>query len=153
MAKDYIGAGFLPANSARVFAVSVDKSRGTVGRAAGPAREVARRMRKLTLPTIVLTASVLTGCAGGIDNDAATEADLRKCAASSTVVHGVDVSGYQGSSINWSAARGAGIAFAFAKASEGTGFTDSSFAHNWSGMRAAGVVRGAYHFFRPAIDC
>ena len=49
-----------------------------------------------------------------------------------------------------STVRASGHEFGFAKASEGTGFTDSSFAHNWPAMRAAGVVRGAYHFFPEA---
>ncbi|HEY0173844.1 MAG TPA: GH25 family lysozyme [Pyrinomonadaceae bacterium] len=64
---------------------------------------------------------------------------------------GIDVSHYQGH-VNWSAVKAAGCAFAFAKATEGTGVTDPYFAANWSGMKAAGLARGAYHFFRPAED-
>jgi lysozyme len=41
------------------------------------------------------------------------------------------------------------VTFAFAKAAEGATFKDSEFASNWSGMKDAGIVRGAYHFFRP----
>jgi len=61
---------------------------------------------------------------------------------------GVDVSHYQGAP-DWSRARAAGVAFAFAKATEGTSFTDPQFKANIAGMRAAGVVPGAYHFLRP----
>ena len=64
---------------------------------------------------------------------------------------GLDVSDYQGL-VNWSAVAAAGIKFAFAKATEGVTFTATSFARNWSGMQAAGVLRGAYHFFRPETD-
>ena len=64
---------------------------------------------------------------------------------------GIDVSHYQGQ-VNWPAVKAAGCAFAFAKATEGTGVADPYFAANWSGMKAAGLARGAYHFFRPAED-
>jgi len=100
--------------------------------------------------TLVLAAA---GCAGGVDNGIdETTAGLTKCSDSGQVVYGVDVSGYQGSSINWSTVKAAGRVFGFAKATEGTGFIDGSFAHNWPGMRNAGVLRGAYHFFRPSVD-
>jgi lysozyme len=64
---------------------------------------------------------------------------------------GIDVSHYQGQ-IDWDAVKAAGCAFAFAKATEGAGVTDPYFAANWTGMQAAGLVRGAYHFFHPAQD-
>src|ERR1035438_4365202 len=41
----------------------------------------------------------------------------------------IDVSSYQGS-INWSSVRGAGITFAWAKATEGTGYQDGYFTGN-----------------------
>jgi lysozyme len=44
------------------------------------------------------------------------------------------------------------VTFAFAKASEGGTWKDSDFADNWHGMKAAGIIRGAYHFFRPLKD-
>ena len=64
---------------------------------------------------------------------------------------GIDVSHYQGH-VDWSAVRAAGCAFAFAKATEGAGVTDPFFAANWQGMKAAGLARGAYHFYRPEQD-
>ncbi len=57
---------------------------------------------------------------------------------------GPDVSHYQGT-IDWSAVKGT-APFAFAKASQGTGFVDPMFAGNWRAMGAAGLLRGAYHF-------
>jgi lysozyme len=65
-----------------------------------------------------------------------------------TYLNGIDVSHYQGT-VNWAEVRSANCAFAFAKASESTSIVDPEFAANWSGMKAAGLVRGAYHFFRP----
>ena len=64
---------------------------------------------------------------------------------------GIDVSHYQGT-VNWANVRGAGCAFAFAKATEGTSVVDPTFAANWNGMKEAGLVRGAYHFFRAEQD-
>ena len=60
---------------------------------------------------------------------------------------GIDVSHFQGR-VDWAAVRAAGCSFAFAKATEGAGVTDPFFAANWAGMKEAGLLRGAYHFFR-----
>lgn len=64
---------------------------------------------------------------------------------------GVDVSNYQGPSINWSSVKGAGITFAWAKATEGTYYIDPDFTINESHAKSAGVVIGAYHFARPDL--
>jgi lysozyme len=64
---------------------------------------------------------------------------------------GIDVSHYQGT-VSWPEVRQAGIEFAFAKATEGLTWTDPQLAVNWQGMKAAGLLRGAYHFFEPADD-
>lgn len=64
---------------------------------------------------------------------------------------GIDVSHHNGA-VDWSAVARSGVAFAFAKATEGARFRDRQFATNWPEMRAAGILRGAYHFFRPAVD-
>jgi len=63
---------------------------------------------------------------------------------------GTDVSHYQGAGINWPAVKAAGVSFAWAKATEGTGFTDANFAGNEVNAKAAGVLIGAYHFARPS---
>jgi lysozyme len=67
------------------------------------------------------------------------------------IVHGIDVSSYQGA-VAWPEVRAAGIAFAFARVSDGTTAPDARFAENWRGMKSAGVVRGAYQFFRASED-
>jgi lysozyme len=64
-------------------------------------------------------------------------------------VPGIDVSTHQGH-VNWSAVSKAGISFAFARATIGGQQTDAQFAVNWTGIRTAGLRRGAYHYFWPA---
>src|SRR5260370_25639255 len=69
----------------------------------------------------------------------------------SGAVPGLDVSHYQ-EVVDWPTVAAGGEAFAFAKASEGKSVADVYFADNWSALRAAGILRGAYHFFHPATD-
>jgi GH25 family lysozyme M1 (1,4-beta-N-acetylmuramidase) len=66
-------------------------------------------------------------------------------------VEGVDVSEFQGA-INWPQAHGAGIAFGIARVSDGVQHLDPTFHANWNGMKAAGVIRGTYQFFRASED-
>ncbi len=61
-------------------------------------------------------------------------------------VHGIDVSHHQGE-INWQKLKTQGIDFAFIKATEGGDHVDRKFVENWSASKAAGMARGAYHFF------
>lgn len=61
-------------------------------------------------------------------------------------VHGVDVSKWQGD-IDWSTVRASGASFAFIKATEGDDHTDDLFQRNWRAAAAAGIPRGAYHFY------
>jgi len=65
-------------------------------------------------------------------------------------VNGIDVSHFQGS-IDWEEVAAQGIGFAFVKATDGLG-TDPAFTANWSGANQAGILRGAYHFFRPKLS-
>ncbi len=76
----------------------------------------------------------------------------RMCGAPTNgAVQGYDVSYYQGN-FDWQAAKNGGIAFGFARVSDGTGYIDPKFDQNWTAMKAAGVLRGAYQFFEPAGD-
>ena len=61
---------------------------------------------------------------------------------------GVDVSSYQ-TGINWTSVKGAGITFAWAKATEGLTLNDTQFIYNETNGKAAGVLIGAYHFGHP----
>lgn len=65
-------------------------------------------------------------------------------------VEGIDVSSAQGR-IDWNAVKRSGIAFAYAKATDGKD-PDASFRTNWAGAGATGIPRGAYHFFYPVPD-
>jgi lysozyme len=76
---------------------------------------------------------------------------LTTCATVATPLEGIDVSHWDGA-IDWSKVAGSGRKFAFAKATEALTYADPTFAANWAGMKQAGLVRGAYHFFRPAYD-
>jgi len=64
-------------------------------------------------------------------------------------VDGMDVSYYE-TGIDWTAAHNAGIDFAFVRVSDGLQFADPKFSEYWAAAKAAGVIRGAYQFFRPA---
>lgn len=67
---------------------------------------------------------------------------------------GIDVSHYQGE-IRWSRLPNAGVDFAYIKATEGGDYVDPTFATNWIGAKAAGIERGAYHFYslcRPGSE-
>lgn len=66
-------------------------------------------------------------------------------------ISGIDVSHYQGT-IDWQKVAASGIAFAYAKATEGAATKDSRFTTNYNGMKSNGILRGAYHFFHPATD-
>jgi lysozyme len=46
----------------------------------------------------------------------------------------------------------AGDSFGFAKATEGLDWQAQTFAANWANLKAAGIPRGAYHFFHPELD-
>lgn len=65
------------------------------------------------------------------------------------LLRGFDVSHWQGAE-DWSRwRRDYDIRFGVAKATQGERWEDSRFPANWRGMRAAGIVRGAYDFADP----
>jgi lysozyme len=70
--------------------------------------------------------------------------------ASASRILGIDVSHYQGSP-NWTSVHNDGVKFAFAKATEGNYYHDSSYTYNMSHGKAAGVQMGAYDFARPDL--
>ena len=68
-------------------------------------------------------------------------------------LHGIDVSYAQGR-INWPMVRAmredsVHISFAFIKATEGLLKVDPYFKRNWREAAKAGIICGAYHYFRP----
>lgn len=71
-------------------------------------------------------------------------------------IHGIDVSKYQ-QQISWEAVKkmkvqNIRLGFAFMKATEGIKNTDAYFKRNWKKAKAAGIIRGAYHFFIASKD-
>lgn len=67
--------------------------------------------------------------------------------------HGIDVSRHQGK-IDWKSVanmkeRKVRIDFVFIKASEGILLVDPYFQRNWKQASEAGLIRGAYHYFKP----
>lgn len=92
---------------------------------------------------------LLTGLAAGLLHWARNPIRLR-----SGEHRGIDVSAHQGR-IDWPTVAAAGIEFTYIKATEGGDWVDDHFQANWKGAGAAGIRRGAYHFFtllRPGAD-
>ena len=68
-------------------------------------------------------------------------------AAAAPHLPGIDISSYQGS-INW-ASVAPHVDFSYAKATEGTSYTNPDFPNQYQGPSRHGVIRGAYHFAIP----
>lgn len=79
-----------------------------------------------------------------------TQQALNVCAGPTTVP-GIDVSYYQGN-IDFTKVKGAGHKFVIARVSDGLNYPDSKFNTYWPAIRAEGLVRGTYQFFRPGQD-
>ncbi|MDB4927569.1 MAG: hypothetical protein JWM10_53 [Myxococcaceae bacterium] len=106
--------------------------------------------RLARLPLALLAASQLARCAADVDPVGTAAEPIVVCARGETV-EGVDVSIYQGSRIDWNAVHASGREFAITRIGDGLG-GDSTFAINWPAIRAAGMIRGAYQFYRPNRD-
>ncbi|HEY3817669.1 MAG TPA: GH25 family lysozyme [Polyangiaceae bacterium] len=95
---------------------------------------------------------VLAACSSSgnpAEPTATTSEELQQCETVS--VEGVDVASGQGA-IDWTSVKGDGVDFAIMKATQGTYYTASTFAADWSGSKTAGVLRSPYHFFDPTED-
>lgn len=72
-------------------------------------------------------------------------------------IHGIDVSHHQGQ-IDWNrlsktkVGKDAPVSFVFVKATEGKDFLDDYFNENFYQAREYGMLRGAYHYFKPDVD-
>src|SRR5919201_3270579 len=71
------------------------------------------------------------------------------CARAASYAQGLDVSNWQGT-IDWLQVGGAGYTFAFAKATEGTTFSDVTYPFNRSNAQWSSIRFGAYHYARPS---
>jgi lysozyme len=74
----------------------------------------------------------------------------RVCPTGATVA-GVDISEYQPDSTFTQVAQ-SGRKFSFVKATEGQDVTNIDFSKHWPDAKAAGMVRGAYHYFIASDD-
>ena len=64
-------------------------------------------------------------------------------------LRGADISHHQ-KRIEWdTVATHKELDFVFVKATEGGDYTDSLYCYNWEEIHRVGIMRGAYHFFRP----
>jgi GH25 family lysozyme M1 (1,4-beta-N-acetylmuramidase) len=67
--------------------------------------------------------------------------------AATTQLPGIDVSSYQGN-INWASIKSS-LDFVYAKATEGTYYTNPDFNNQYEGPYNQGIIRGSYHFAIP----
>jgi len=66
-------------------------------------------------------------------------------------IEGIDVyAGY--GTIDWEQVKSSGRAFAFIKATQGDYNVQSTFAANWAGAHANGILASPYHFFDATVD-
>ena len=72
----------------------------------------------------------------------------QKTKSSNPCLFGIDVSHHQGD-IDWALVKASGVNYCFVKATEGSTWKDRKFDFNWNQLKAHGIIRGTYHFFRP----
>ena len=104
----------------------------------------------LSALALAFTACAPSSPSGGDEDDDALDDQLRVCAAGATL-KGIDVSVHNGH-VDWAKVKSSGQSFAFARVSDGLNYPDTEFAANWSGIKAAGLTRGVYQYFRPGQD-
>ncbi|GAA3202160.1 MULTISPECIES: lysozyme [Streptomyces] len=68
--------------------------------------------------------------------------------ARTTQTEGVDVSSHQGN-VAWKTLWDSGVRWAYAKATEGTYYTNPYRSQQYDGAHDVGMIRGAYHFATP----
>jgi lysozyme len=111
-----------------------------------------RRYYGLVLSVVLLLGTAACGEHGdqamgaGYDVGTSSEELTKVCGADKySGVQGADVSKWQGN-FDWNSAN---VTFGFARISDGLNYIDAYFDSNWQKMKAAGVLRGAYQYFRP----
>lgn len=108
------------------------------------------RQKQLRIPVVALLAIAAVGL-GFVLWPARDEGARAPSCDTGPTVPGIDVSYYQ-NDIAWKRVRRAGIRFAFIRTSDGLDHPDDRFAKNWAGAKRAGLMRGAYQYFRPDQD-
>ena len=105
-------------------------------------------MRAMRRAAIAL--GLCAACSTGRTSDNEIEQAATVCGGGS-VVNGMDVASYDDVT-DWAAAKASGIEFAFIRVSDGLQYPDPTFADKWPAAKAAGMLRGAYQYFRPSQD-
>ena len=106
-------------------------------------------MTRAAVAVAVLSLSTLA-CQQPLPPEVGVEYEgLSVCPGKATLT-GVDVSTYQGT-IDWTKVKASGRAFAITRVGDGLG-GDNTFDANWAGIKKAGMVRGAYQYFRAGDD-
>lgn len=113
-------------------------------------------MRRLTLPLLAALGLVLTVSSAQAAPGKSSDPHLvvGRATAPLGLLSGPDVSSNNvdgHSIIRWGSVAGSGRGFAVVKATEGTTYTNPYFKRDWSGAKAAGITRAAYHFARPTL--
>lgn len=109
---------------------------------------------RVTSATAFLGSLFLCGCIGTSTNETTDEAGGGSDdSTSGGTLKGIDVSNNVGA-VDWTQVKADGYAFAFVKATDGVSYPPSVayFLENWPKMKAAGIVRGAYHFYESGDD-
>lgn len=112
---------------------------------------MAKRRKQVRIPLVAVCTVAAIWLAYFLWPARARDPALAPVCDDGPTVAGIDVSYYQ-ETIAWKRVRRAGIRYAFIRASDGFDRIDERFARNWSGARAAGIMRGAYQYFRPDQD-
>jgi lysozyme len=86
---------------------------------------------------------------GNINSIYSKRDSIDTSAINQTRLAGIDVSRYQ-YDIDWYKIKD--IDFVFMKATEGTKISDPTFKQNWDSSKKIGIIRGAYHFYRPYVS-
>lgn len=111
---------------------------------------------RFALPALASLLVAVTGALGGCAAESASEelasgvSAIVVCAPGETLT-GIDISYYQGN-VDFAKVKASGRSFSFARISDGVNHIDNKFTRNWPAMKTAGLVRGAYQFFRPNYD-
>ena len=113
--------------------------------------------------TVSLATALLTGCAADPDGPVPPPASAEDAVSAVPApapeppplpelpegrVPGVDVSHHQ-AGVDWAALADADVHFVYLKATEGIDYLDPSFGESWRAAGEAGLLRGAYHMYRP----
>jgi len=112
------------------------------------------RKSSILRAVIVAAGIVVTAIIG------ATFSSAVSATPASALLRGIDVASWQhagttgstcGRPIDWQQVKNSGISFAYAKSTEATYYTNPCFAQDWAGIASVGLLRGSYHYAKPAL--